>query len=466
MARSTLPQRLLQTVLLCLCATYTSALTLDPTSADSIRQVSSQVAHGLMKYYTGNNTGDVPGNLPDPYYWWEAGAMFGEMIEYWYYTGDTTYNANVKQAMLHQVGENNDYMPANQTKSLGNDDQVFWAFAAMTAAEVGFEDPPEGSPSWLALAQAVFNEQTDRWDTQTCGGGLRWQIFSFNVGYNYKNSVSNGGLFQLAARLGRYTGNQTYVDWANKVWDWYEDSALWDAKQFTILDGAGTTDNCSEGSKEQWSYTYGVFLSAFSYMYNHTEDEAWLTRIDGMLNTTATNFFPASMGPNIMVETTCEPLGNCNTDQRSFKAHLSQWMAITAQLVPKYHDRIFDLLAPSAKGAAGQCDGGTDSVTCGRRWNSTVWDGTYGVGEQMSALGVIQTNMMNVISLKPPYTSDSGGTSKSDPNAGTGTSGTSSSNGQAIHLTPITLGDRAGAGAITAAVVLFLMGGTAWLLIA
>ena len=85
----------------------------------------------------------------------------------------------------------------------------------------------------------------------------------------HKNSVSNGGLFQLAARLGRYTGNQTYVDWANKVWDWYEDSALWDAKQFTILDGAGTTDNCSEGSKEQWSYTYGVFLSAFSYMYNH-----------------------------------------------------------------------------------------------------------------------------------------------------------------------------------------------------
>lgn len=139
----------------------------------------------------------------------------------------------------------------------------------MTAAEVGFEDPPEGSPSWLSLAQAVFNEQTDRWDTQTCGGGLRWQIFSFNVGYNYKNSVSNGGLFQLAARLGRYTGNQTYVDWANKVWDWYEDSALWDAKQYTILDGSSTTNNCSEGSREQWSYTYGVFLAAFSYMYNH-----------------------------------------------------------------------------------------------------------------------------------------------------------------------------------------------------
>ncbi|THX26306.1 mannan endo-1,6-alpha-mannosidase [Aureobasidium pullulans] len=466
MAPSTLPQRFLQTLLLCLCTSYTSALTLDVTSATSIRSVSSQVAHGLMKYYTGNNTGDVPGNLPDPYYWWEAGAMFGEMVEYWYYTGDTTYNAEVKQALLHQVGENNDYMPANQTKSLGNDDQVFWAFAAMTAAEVGFEDPPEGSPSWLSLAQAVFNEQSERWDTASCGGGLRWQIYSFNVGYNYKNSVSNGGLFQLAARLGRYTGNQTYIDWANKVWDWYEDSALWDAKDYKILDGASTTNNCSDGSQEQWSYTYGVFLAGFSYMYNHTEDQAWLTRIDGMLNTTVSTFFPTNMGPNIMVETTCEPLGNCNNDQRSFKAHLSQWMAVTAQLVPKYHDRIFDYLAPSAKGAAGQCDGGSDAVTCGREWNSTTWDGTYGVGEQMCALGVIQANMMNVVSLKPPYTSVSGGTSKSDPNAGTGTSGTSSSNGQAITYSTITTGDKAGAGAITAAILLFLMGGTAWLLIA
>jgi mannan endo-1,6-alpha-mannosidase len=38
----------------------------------------------MMKYYTGNHTGDVPGNLPDPYYWWEAGAMFMNMIEYWF----------------------------------------------------------------------------------------------------------------------------------------------------------------------------------------------------------------------------------------------------------------------------------------------------------------------------------------------------------------------------------------------
>lgn len=71
----------------------------------------------MVSYYTGNRTGDVPGNLPQPYFWWEAGAMFGALIDYWYYTGDDQYNAIVTQGLLHQVGPNNDFMPPNQTKT-------------------------------------------------------------------------------------------------------------------------------------------------------------------------------------------------------------------------------------------------------------------------------------------------------------------------------------------------------------
>lgn len=71
----------------------------------------------MMKWYNGNQTGQSIGLLPQPYYWWEAGAMFGQMIEYWFYTGDSTYNSVVTQGMLAQVGPNNDYMPPNQTKT-------------------------------------------------------------------------------------------------------------------------------------------------------------------------------------------------------------------------------------------------------------------------------------------------------------------------------------------------------------
>lgn len=224
----------------------------------------------MMKYYTGNRTGDVPGNLPDPYYWWEAGAMFGGMVDYWYYTGDTTYNEEVMQAMQHQVGTDKDFMPANQSRSLGNDDQVFWAFAAMTAAELNFTNPPAGNPSWLALAQAVFNEQVSRWDDTSCGGGLRWQIFVYNNGWDYKNTISNGGFFQLAARLGRYTGNSSYTDWATKTWNWFEKSALFEPDTWQINDGASSTTNCSSSiDKLQWTYNYGTWLVGMAHMYNH-----------------------------------------------------------------------------------------------------------------------------------------------------------------------------------------------------
>ena len=60
----------------------------------------------------------------------------------------------------------------------------------MSAAELKFPPPTTGYPSWTAQAQAVFNLQAERWDAANCGGGLRWQINSLNLGYNYKNIAS------------------------------------------------------------------------------------------------------------------------------------------------------------------------------------------------------------------------------------------------------------------------------------
>jgi mannan endo-1,6-alpha-mannosidase len=67
-----------------LLASHAAGITVDVSDPNQIKSATSTIAYGMMKYYTGNNTGDTPGNLPDPYYWWEAGAMFMNMIEYWY----------------------------------------------------------------------------------------------------------------------------------------------------------------------------------------------------------------------------------------------------------------------------------------------------------------------------------------------------------------------------------------------
>ncbi|KAI4781493.1 hypothetical protein E4T52_03577 [Aureobasidium sp. EXF-3400] len=278
-------------------AGLTNAVSLDITDADSVRNASKTIANGLMAWYKGNTTGGTPGILPGPYYWWEAGGMFGHMINYWYYTGDTYYNDIVSTAILFQTGTGDDFLPANQTKDEGNDDQVFWAFTAMDAAELNFPEPTTaGTPSWLSLAQAVFNEMAGRWDTSTCGGGLRWQIYTFNAGYDYKNSISNLGLFQLAARLARYTDNSTYTDWAEKTWDWYSQASLWDAETYQIFDGTTTDSNCTSVDHFQWTYNYAAAISGAAYMYNHTSDENWLEIVSGMIPLPNGSAFPSTVG--------------------------------------------------------------------------------------------------------------------------------------------------------------------------
>jgi mannan endo-1,6-alpha-mannosidase len=227
--------------------------------------------------------GMVPGLLPQPYFWWEAGGMFMTMIDYWSRTGDSSYNDLISQALLFQVGTQQDFMPVNQTKDEGNDDQGFWAMAAMLAAETNFQNPPPDQPQWLALAQAVFNEMASRWDTTTCGGGLRWQIFQLNNGFTYKNSIANGCFFNLGARLARYTGNDTYAQWAEKIWDWEEAIGLIDSS-YNIYDGSSDTDNCTEITRLQWTYNAGIYLHGAANMFNYVRPSPFTPCLEILIN--------------------------------------------------------------------------------------------------------------------------------------------------------------------------------------
>ncbi|KAL9131421.1 MAG: hypothetical protein Q9217_000635 [Psora testacea] len=433
------------------------ALQLDINDPDSIKSVASTVAYDMMTYYTGNRTGDVPGNLPEPYYWWEVGAMFGSLIDYYYYTGDGTYNDVVTQGMLFQSGPDNDYMTPNQTKTEGNDDQGFWAMSAMSAAEQKFPDPPSGKPGWLELTQAVFNTQALRWDTQYCNGGLRWQIFTFNNGYDYKNTISNGVFFNLASRLAMYTGNDTYAEWANKAYDWTAAVGFM-TDDYHFYDGAHTTLNCTDINKVQWTYNIGVYLIGAANMYNYTSgstQEMWKSRVLGMLN--GTSLFFSTTPPNVMTEIACEGPGTCNTDNFSFKAYLSRWMAATTKIAPFSYDLIMPKLRASAQAAAAQCTGGPSGTKCGMKWTENgKWDGTQGVGQQMGVLEVVQSNLID--QSAGPVTNKTGGTSKGNPAAGGG-----ATTDPVLPKDVIDTKDRAGAGILTTLVLVWVVGGIWWM---
>lgn len=138
----------------------------------------------------------------------------------------------------------------------------------MAAAENNFPNPPAGQPQWLALAQAVFNLQADRWDTMLCNGGLRWQVFFYEPGYNYKNTISQGCFFNLASRLARYTNNATYAEWAAKSWDWTSQIGLI-SNDYAFYDGTDGTQNCTSLNHIQWTYNAGVFLHGCANMYDY-----------------------------------------------------------------------------------------------------------------------------------------------------------------------------------------------------
>lgn len=228
-----------------------------------------------MSYYHGDDPGQTPGILPGPppdgdYYWWEGGALWGTMVDYWHLTGDTTWNNLTQNSLIFQAGgPDYSYQPDNWTLSLGNDDQGFWGMSAMLAAENNFQDPPADDPGWLALAQGVFNTQAspDRHD-DTCNGGMRWQIPPTNKGYDYKNTIANGIFFNLGARLARYTNNATYADWATKTYEWLEGVGYVDA-EYNVYDGAYTGTNCSIINEAQFSYTAAVLLQGAAFMYNY-----------------------------------------------------------------------------------------------------------------------------------------------------------------------------------------------------
>ncbi|KAI1376818.1 glycoside hydrolase family 76 protein [Hypoxylon crocopeplum] len=381
-----------------------SALDLDVNDQASVKNTAAQVAKGLYLYHDPSSTAGQF-KQPESWFWWLSGSAWNGLIDYTVYTGDTTYQADILSAISKNLGPNYDFVPPEQQSWEANDDQAYWVYNALTAMEYDFKALPcktsKGNAagacanSWLAIGTHAFEDFVARWnkDSGTCGGGLKWQYTESANGYYYKNSVSNGGFFQTAARLARYTGNQTFADWASKVWDW-SSSVGFVSADYHVFDGAGDEQdaNCSAVNRDEWSYNIASYLHGAAHMYAFANGSStWESRVHGLVKTAQSTFFgPSSNAPGVMYEQKCEVDSACNVDQTSFKASLSRWLGKTAVLVPSVKTSIMALLEATAKGAAASCSGYSNS-TCGMKWYTGGFDGQSDLGVELSALEAIQS---------------------------------------------------------------------------
>ena len=94
-----------------------------------------------------------------------------------------------------------------------------------------------------------------------------------------------------------------------------------------------------------------------------------------------------------MFEVACEPARSCNTDQYAYKGLTAQWMGEAMQVAPFTTDKILSYLQSSADGAAKQCSGGPNGMTCGTHWAKSKYDEKTGLGQEFNALNVFLANL-------------------------------------------------------------------------
>lgn len=422
-----------------------TALQLDVENQDSIKSTAKSLASSIVAAYSETlSTQSIPGLFDeDIYFFWEAGAVLGSLIDYSRLTGDVQYNDLVSQGMQWQLGEFDAFMPENQTAVSGNDDQSYWGLAALTAAEANLPNPVNGT--WAEFAANVFDTQVIRYEIEensngTCGGGLRWQIYSFNLGYDYKNTASNANFFLLAARLAKFTGNATYSDWAEKSFAWARDVGLI-SKEYFVYDGASTSDDCEQINRLQWTQNHASYTEGAAIMYNMTAGNNWSDTVTGLMNSTK-NFLDDNL---VLVEVACERNGKCDTDHRAYKGIAVNSYARAALLAPSIEDLVDSMLGASAKGAANACEGTGEEVKCKLSWTDvdSEWESASAkdgnLGEVFDALAVVQALLYK--NAAPMATSNEtttvGGTNATTSGGSAAPESTSSSSKTAFSFTAI-----------------------------
>lgn len=166
-----------------------------------------------------------------------------------------------------------------------------------------------------------------------------------------------------------------------------------------------------------------------------------------MLSATKTFFTNDTRSQPVLTEVICESQNTCLKDQESFKAYLARWMRASAVVAPFIAGTVNDMLEPSIQAAAAACSaqGRNGGIACGEKWYTGDYDGKRGIGMDMNALELWQT----LIPRPGPVTAHNGGTSRSDPSAGSQGTGGIIDAPIVDNLIPISTADRAGAAILT-----------------
>jgi predicted alpha-1,6-mannanase (GH76 family) len=198
--------------------------------------------------------------------WWNSATALTAVIRYMEQTGDRSHR--MTPALTYWLAR---FKYAKFVNSFF-DDNGWWALAWIAAYDL------TGDSRYLGAARTIFAHNQTGWDG-TCGGGLWW-----NQERKYKNAITNGLFLTLAALLHQRTpGDQDYLTWALREWEWLHGSGLIGPKG---LVNDGLTAACANNGGITWTYNQGVILGGLAALYQITGDQAYLRQGESIADAT------------------------------------------------------------------------------------------------------------------------------------------------------------------------------------
>lgn len=124
-----------------------------------------------------------------------------------------------------------------------------------------------GASKFKGKAINLWEDIKNGWSKEQ-GGGISWN----KSDTGFKNSPSNGPACILATRLYQETDNKAYLNWAEKIYKWWE-TKLYDASTGFVDDGIEDR----ELRNAAYIYNQGLFIGASLELYKIKNDKSYLS---------------------------------------------------------------------------------------------------------------------------------------------------------------------------------------------
>lgn len=122
---------------------------------------------------------------------------------------------------------------------------------------------------YLTTAKELWTDISKGWNDKYAGGGIAWKK---DMPYS-KNACSNGPASILAARLYKLTKEESYLEWAIKIYEWQKNTLLEPASGAVYDNINGQSDQVNTVSL---TYNQGTFMGTAIELYQITKDGAYL----------------------------------------------------------------------------------------------------------------------------------------------------------------------------------------------